>query len=114
MCIRDRLYSRFMAFNFSDKQFSIGNLSCDEKGVYYEDKSIRSISLIDIDEINLSSNVTTYTVSQEIGKTFPIDNLAFLLNVNVDTILYLSLIHISEPTRRTPISYAVFCLKKKK
>src|SRR5665647_1851600 len=23
-----------------------------------------------------------------------------------------SLIHISEPTRRTPISYAVFCLKK--
>ena len=28
--------------------------------------------------------------------------------------LNLSLIHISEPTRRTPISYAVFCLKKKK
>ena len=28
--------------------------------------------------------------------------------------LMLSLIHISEPTRRTPISYAVFCLKKKK
>eukprot|EP01016_Furgasonia_blochmanni_P017699 TRINITY_DN20393_c0_g1_i1.p1 TRINITY_DN20393_c0_g1~~TRINITY_DN20393_c0_g1_i1.p1 ORF type:complete len:407 (-),score=53.64 TRINITY_DN20393_c0_g1_i1:42-1160(-) len=27
--------------------------------------------------------------------------------------LKLSLIHISEPTRRTPISYAVFCLKKK-
>src|SRR5680860_871565 len=25
--------------------------------------------------------------------------------------LTLSLIHISEPTRRTPISYAVFCLK---
>src|SRR5665647_3651292 len=31
-----------------------------------------------------------------------------------DTTLDLSLIHISEPTRRTPISYAVFCLKKKK
>ena len=30
------------------------------------------------------------------------------------TELDLSLIHISEPTRRTPISYAVFCLKKKK
>src|SRR5664279_1464040 len=27
--------------------------------------------------------------------------------------IHLSLIHISEPTRRTPISYAVFCLKKK-
>ena len=30
------------------------------------------------------------------------------------TLTDLSLIHISEPTRRTPISYAVFCLKKKK
>src|SRR5665647_895163 len=28
-------------------------------------------------------------------------------------VIHLSLIHISEPTRRTPISYAVFCLKKK-
>ena len=28
-------------------------------------------------------------------------------------LIRLSLIHISEPTRRTPISYAVFCLKKK-
>ena len=32
-------------------------------------------------------------------------------NVNVPE--YLSLIHISEPTRRRGISYAVFCLKKK-
>ena len=29
-------------------------------------------------------------------------------------IKYLSLIHISEPTRQEAISYAVFCLKKKK
>ena len=31
-----------------------------------------------------------------------------------DSALVLSLIHISEPTRRYAISYAVFCLKKKK
>eukprot|EP00828_Plagiopyla_frontata_P028326 TRINITY_DN3667_c0_g1_i10.p1 TRINITY_DN3667_c0_g1~~TRINITY_DN3667_c0_g1_i10.p1 ORF type:complete len:215 (-),score=48.11 TRINITY_DN3667_c0_g1_i10:20-664(-) len=30
------------------------------------------------------------------------------------TVLALSLIHISEPTRQAEISYAVFCLKKKK
>src|SRR5680860_333325 len=29
---------------------------------------------------------------------------------NIKPIIDLSLIHISEPTRRTPISYAVFCL----
>src|SRR5665647_83947 len=30
---------------------------------------------------------------------------------NLSSVSELSLIHISEPTRRTPISYAVFCLK---
>ena len=46
--------------------------------------------------------------------------LALILNMKfkgrrfLRTIVLLSLIHISEPTRRTPISYAVFCLKKKK
>ena len=34
--------------------------------------------------------------------------------INQPELQVLSLIHISEPTRRTPISYAVFCLKKKK
>ncbi len=32
----------------------------------------------------------------------------------LDTPVVLSLIHISEPTRLRRISYAVFCLKKKK
>src|SRR5664279_5417499 len=32
-----------------------------------------------------------------------------ILHFHIDY-LHLSLIHISEPTRRTPISYAVFCL----
>ena len=31
-----------------------------------------------------------------------------------DAVCVLSLIHISEPTRQAEISYAVFCLKKKK
>ena len=34
--------------------------------------------------------------------------------VRVDFVEGLSLIHISEPTRQAEISYAVFCLKKKK
>ena len=34
--------------------------------------------------------------------------------VKDDVEIYLSLIHISEPTRQAEISYAVFCLKKKK
>ena len=40
--------------------------------------------------------------------------LAMVILNYVYAVPLLSLIHISEPTRRTPISYAVFCLKKKK
>ena len=52
-----------------------------------------------------------------------VDAIVKLVEANADyvppygsgaTLYILSLIHISEPTRRTPISYAVFCLKKKK
>ena len=39
--------------------------------------------------------------------------MAIILDVD-ETVLDLSLIHISEPTRLRRISYAVFCLKKKK
>src|SRR5665647_2783945 len=41
------------------------------------------------------------------------DKLEATLMAKMQDIQGLSLIHISEPTRRTPISYAVFCLKKK-
>src|SRR5680860_1509840 len=44
------------------------------------------------------------------GLHHPGDDLAAVQRAAV---VHLSLIHISEPTRRTPISYAVFCLKKK-
>ena len=37
-----------------------------------------------------------------------------LVTTSESSALSLSLIHISEPTRRRGISYAVFCLKKKK
>ena len=40
--------------------------------------------------------------------------LPFLLSGEYHVVYGLSLIHISEPTRQAEISYAVFCLKKKK
>ena len=50
-----------------------------------------------------------------IGSRFQSCSLIALLVISrVLFVRDLSLIHISEPTRRTPISYAVFCLKKKK
>ena len=66
--------------------------------------------------------ITDHTESQLSGLVLNIFNPALIIsgvvgsseNGNWTMVLTLSLIHISEPTRRTPISYAVFCLKKKK
>src|SRR5665647_2414374 len=48
------------------------------------------------------------------AQTRPGTDIVFFGALITYAIKNLSLIHISEPTRRTPISYAVFCLKKKK
>ena len=47
------------------------------------------------------------------GFTVQVSEIAKFEMILLTAHLALSLIHISEPTRRTPISYAVFCLKKK-
>ena len=44
----------------------------------------------------------------------PIDYAKFAPDLSEAELEALSLIHISEPTRLGMISYAVFCLKKKK
>ena len=52
----------------------------------------------------------TVTEVEEAGKK----RLAYEIQHMNEAFYYLSLIHISEPTRQAEISYAVFCLKKKK
>ena len=61
----------------------------------------------DIHLVGLSALMTTTVVSME-------ETIRQLREKAPHCLVMLSLIHISEPTRRTPISYAVFCLKKKK
>src|SRR5664279_5482675 len=50
-----------------------------------------------------------FTATEDVVSAFP---AAAARSMGLGAVpLILSLIHISEPTRRTPISYAVFCLK---
>src|SRR5665647_136963 len=54
-----------------------------------------------------AQGVTILLVEQNASRALQIADRAYVMESG----LILSLIHISEPTRRTPISYAVFCLK---
>eukprot|EP00658_Telonema_sp_P-2_P072544 TRINITY_DN61675_c0_g1_i1.p1 TRINITY_DN61675_c0_g1~~TRINITY_DN61675_c0_g1_i1.p1 ORF type:complete len:104 (+),score=20.08 TRINITY_DN61675_c0_g1_i1:69-380(+) len=56
-------------------------------------------------------NIVSATVYYFLGITGGVPNT---LIGTISFVLWLSLIHISEPTRLLSISYAVFCLKKKK
>ena len=75
-------------------------------------------------------NVRVYLNKQFLSFTYELRNLSYIMYMiqnqmtfytaamtdviaYIDTAHDLSLIHISEPTRRYAISYAVFCLKKK-
>ena len=68
-----------------------------------ETNTTSAIVLISVDSATDTSKVSTKLTKLEDVKT-----------VYEITGQYLSLIHISEPTRLALISYAVFCLKKKK
>ena len=59
-------------------------------------------------------NIVLYGESLGTGIASEIAQNKNFAGVILETPFTLSLIHISEPTRRTPISYAVFCLKKER
>eukprot|EP00825_Cyclidium_porcatum_P012349 TRINITY_DN16440_c0_g1_i2.p2 TRINITY_DN16440_c0_g1~~TRINITY_DN16440_c0_g1_i2.p2 ORF type:complete len:119 (-),score=24.84 TRINITY_DN16440_c0_g1_i2:28-384(-) len=107
MCIRDR-YQRRVHGLYKEK---INNVS-GELGIFAggdtATKYNSSWTLID------NSNGTEYHSDQSVIA----NNEQLFLDLGFSVVLtqayYLSLIHISEPTRLGMISYAVFCLKKKK
>ena len=71
-------------------------------------------------DLNSSFTVRKISFGEGVERTFPlfgtlIDSIKVIRSGKVRRakLYYLSLIHISEPTRLLSISYAVFCLKKK-
>ena len=75
------------------------------------------VMAVDTNEERIN-DVLPYVTNAQIGDSTSAEFLRSLgignFDVCIVTIGGLSLIHISEPTRQAEISYAVFCLKKKK
>ncbi|HEX8356009.1 MAG TPA: conjugal transfer protein TraG, partial [Segetibacter sp.] len=92
------LQNRYMAFNFNEGQYSFSNINADKNKLQFgDDKELKIISLIDIDELNIPNAITSHVNKPDLGKNFPVDNLSFLLSVpESDTILYSQTVFIPE------------------
>eukprot|EP00658_Telonema_sp_P-2_P043592 TRINITY_DN31517_c0_g1_i1.p1 TRINITY_DN31517_c0_g1~~TRINITY_DN31517_c0_g1_i1.p1 ORF type:complete len:126 (-),score=12.30 TRINITY_DN31517_c0_g1_i1:12-389(-) len=79
-------------------------------------EAVRSMTTIDaFGGFAVSSNISTSNWNHRIRKRRRVKPCVTTTMVMSSwTVTGLSLIHISEPTRLLSISYAVFCLKKKK
>src|SRR5680860_965911 len=114
--VAKRLSAQYLKGDYADKVLE-GHLETVAPGVSKDD-------FIVMDGTDISKKHAKYMEGPgfvkngdtgEIGLGYNVLNInAVNVHKEISPLLGLSLIHISEPTRRTPISYAVFCLKKKK
>lgn len=97
------LQARYMAFNFSDDQYSYANIAADKNGLQFGECQLKVVSLIDIDELNIPAEVSAYTNRHDLarsGKPFPVDPLSFLLHVpEADTVLYNQVVFIPDQVK---------------
>tara|TARA_R110000764_G_scaffold148971_1_gene236745 strand:- start:714 stop:3167 length:2454 start_codon:yes stop_codon:yes gene_type:complete len=71
------LISRFLGFEFDKKTFSLKNFKAEADGIVVGDKFAKSISLINIDEVNMPVNIAPYT-TMNIGYDYPQDLFGFI------------------------------------
>ncbi|WP_345951256.1 DUF87 domain-containing protein [Mucilaginibacter sp. PAMB04274] len=93
----NRLVLEVLSMDSQGKNLVLDNIVPDQTELKMGSRSIRSILLVDTDEINLPNEVGTHTVLNEKDtlKGFPVDILAFLMKVpDFETILYNQVIEI--------------------
>lgn len=85
-----RYLFRSLSVNFSDPSFSLNTIEVDRNGVHLNDRNIKQLSLIDLEELNFPLTISPVRKSTKYDEIdFPEDNMTFLLRVpNVDTIIY--------------------------
>ncbi|WP_181308824.1 TraG family conjugative transposon ATPase [Rufibacter sp. XAAS-G3-1] len=90
------LLNRFVAFNFSDATYTLNNFSASEESLKIGKRTVKSISLIDIDEIDFPATLKPH-VEVNLGFSLPVDLMHFLHHVpGTDCIAYNQTIQIPD------------------
>eukprot|EP00828_Plagiopyla_frontata_P004082 TRINITY_DN1139_c0_g2_i4.p4 TRINITY_DN1139_c0_g2~~TRINITY_DN1139_c0_g2_i4.p4 ORF type:complete len:119 (+),score=31.73 TRINITY_DN1139_c0_g2_i4:157-513(+) len=102
MCIRDRY------MGMADRKAVIKNADM------AEDMQSDAVDCANqaLEKFNIEKDIAAF-IKKEFDKKYN-PTWHCVVGRNFGSYVTLSLIHISEPTRQAEISYAVFCLKKKK
>jgi conjugation system TraG family ATPase len=99
-----KLYvKRIIAFNFRDDHFFLDNIKSNDHGISIGSSKVKSISLVDVDEINLPGVVKPYIDHKKFGYAYPMDFMGFLHEVpDFETIIYNQIIAI--PAQNTELT----------
>lgn len=91
------LFISFMGFDFGNEQFALGNIACNKHGLDFGDKSLRAITIVDPEQMNLPNVMQTYKTPDTSGSDYPSDNFSFLLNIpDAHTVLYNQVVFIPD------------------
>ncbi len=86
-----------MGFDFGNEQFALGNIACNKHGLDFGDKSLRAITIVDPEQMNLPNVMQTYKTPDTSGSDYPSDNFSFLLNIPAaHTVLYNQVVFIPD------------------
>lgn len=93
----DKYVKRILSMNFSENEILLDNILAKDTEVQMGNKSVRSITLIDTDFVDLPTKVSTHLErnDKEALRGFPIDNMGFLFSVpDFQTIVYNQVLEI--------------------
>ncbi|MCG8226384.1 TraG family conjugative transposon ATPase [Tenacibaculum finnmarkense] len=96
------LLKRFLSFSFSEELPKLDNIKSTDEHLIIRGKTLKTISLIDIDEINFPSQIKPYSI-EDLGYDFPRDLFSFLSETpSIETLVYNQVIQI--PNQKTEIN----------
>ncbi len=89
------LIKRMIAVNFNRDVISMGNISANKEHLEIGGHRVKSMSLVDVDEINLPNTIAPFKDHNDLGYQFPVDIMGFLLDTpDFETIIYNQVIEI--------------------
>lgn len=91
----ERLIQQYISFNYTNAVIGFDNIKASDEYLAFGTKKVKSISLIDIDEVHIPGTVKPYR-ELNYGFLLPTDFMQSILNVPCDTMVFNQIISIPD------------------